>query len=201
MRLFSELFLVLLFFFSYQLDGQVWEFASFSYQFDGIYSATLLLMLATGIQALGVCLATRRIDARSLWLLAAVLFFGSMTLLIRNPLFIQWKPTIVNWGFALVYWIVARFSRRTVMERVMGNILAMPEEGWRQLNWCWVLYFASVGALNLLVAYSFSLDLWMYYKLYSFFVFIPFLLFFNWIVMKPYFNNGADSGKIPESIL
>ena len=49
----------------------------------------------------------------------------------------------------------------------MGEQVAMPDPVWRKLNTAWVLFFASLGILNLWVAYNFSLDTWVNFKLFG----------------------------------
>ena len=52
MKQILELIPLILFFLAFKMDGETLEILSFSYQFDGIYSATAILMAATAIQVL-----------------------------------------------------------------------------------------------------------------------------------------------------
>lgn len=38
---------------------------------------------------------------------------------------------------------------------------------WRRLNWAWVAFFAVMGSLNLWVAYTFSTNIWVNFKLFG----------------------------------
>ena len=92
---------IILFFIVYQLDGETVSLSGWTYQFDGIFSATAVLMAATVLQVVFTYAFTRTFEKRLLWLLLAVLVFGGATLIFRNQAFIQWKPTVFNWGHGL----------------------------------------------------------------------------------------------------
>ena len=50
---------------------------------------------------------------------------------------------------------------------MIGEQLQMPDDAWRNLNHGWALGFFVAGVLNLVVAYNFSLDFWVSYKLFG----------------------------------
>jgi intracellular septation protein len=95
---------------------------------------------------------------------ALVLVFGSITLALRNPLFIQWKVTVVNWLFAAAFLGSQLFSEKTFTQRMMGHAIELEPALWRQLNILWVVNFAVIGALNLYVMYNFDEQTWVYFK-------------------------------------
>lgn len=167
MKQLAELIPVILFFAVYQLDGRTLALGGWEYRFDGIYSATAVLMIATLVQLVLTRLLSGHVERRLLLLTAVVCAFGGATLALRNQLFIQWKPTIFNWALALGFLITRAWSGRTVMERALGGQLQLPPVAWRRLDTLWVANFALVGALNLFVAYRFSEATWVSYKLYS----------------------------------
>ncbi len=168
MKQLAELVPILLFFVVYQMDGKEIAVADWSYQFDGIFSATQVLMAATAIQIGLTRLLTGYVEKRQLWLLAAVVIFGGATLAFRNQLFIQWKPTVFNWVLALTFIVAPRLSNgTTLLQRALGNQLTLPPQAWNRLNLLWIGNFIIVGSLNLVVAYRFSESFWVSYKLYS----------------------------------
>jgi intracellular septation protein len=167
MKQFAELLPVVLFFVVYQLDGRQLELGGWHFQFDGIFTATQVLIAATVAQLALTRIVTGKLEKRQIWLLLAVVLFGSATLIFRNELFIQWKPTIFNWVLAVVFVAAPRFGGKTLMERAMGQQLSLPAFVWQRLNWLWIGNFVVVGALNLLVAYHFSEAFWVSYRLWS----------------------------------
>jgi intracellular septation protein len=168
MQQLAELIPIALFFTVFFMKGETVNFAGFHHEIDGIYSATAVLMIATTLQVLLTWLITKRVEKR-LWLLfAVVIITGALTLILHNKIFIQWKPTIFNWALALIFIGSTLIGdRRNLLERTLGAQLKLPSGVWSKLNGIWVIYFIIVGALNLLVAYNFSEDAWVSYKLYS----------------------------------
>jgi len=71
---------IALFFIVYKLDGESVSVAGWEYQFDGIFSATAVLMIATGLQVAITYALTRELEKRLLWLMLAVMLFGGLTL-------------------------------------------------------------------------------------------------------------------------
>lgn len=167
MKQIAEFIPIALFFIVYQLNGETVSFAGWEYQFDGIFTATAVLMAATAIQVGLVYLFTREVEKRALWLLLAVLVFGAATLLFRNQAFIQWKPTVFNWALALGFGASQFIGGKNLMERTLGSQIHLPRPVWTRLNVVWTIYFFIVGTLNIVVAYGFSEEAWVSYKLYS----------------------------------
>ena len=73
MKQIAEFIPIALFFIVYQLDGQSVSLLSWTYHFDGIYSATAVLMIATVLQVVFTFAVTRQFEKRLMWLAAAVL--------------------------------------------------------------------------------------------------------------------------------
>lgn len=167
MKQLAELVPILLFFLAYKMDGYQLQLGPIDYQFDGIYTATAVLMLATIAQVVFARLSTGKLEKRQLWLLVAVLVFGGATIVLRNELFIQWKPTIFNWAMGLVFLGSQFIGKQNLIARTLGSQLEVPYAIWTRLNYMWSAYFFVVGALNIYVAYHYSEDFWVSYKLYS----------------------------------
>ena len=54
-----------------------------------------------------------------------------------------------------------------MVEKVLGEAIALPQIIWRRLNLLWVVNFAAIGALNLYVVYTFSEPTWVKFKFYG----------------------------------
>ena len=57
-----ELVPILLFFISYAQDGETWQVGSYTLNFNGIYTATAVLMIATVIQVLITYIISRKVE-------------------------------------------------------------------------------------------------------------------------------------------
>lgn len=189
---------IILFFVVYQLDGEQLVIGPLSYTFDGIYSATAVLIAATALQVIAARLMAGYWDKRSLWTFAAVAVFGGATLVLRDQTFIQWKPTIFNWGLAIGFIGFQLFSDRSLLERALGAQLTLPRGVWTRLNLVWTGNFILVGGLNLFVAYRYSEAFWVSYKLYSAIGFTLLLTVLTAVLVSPHLQGDSPVGSNPD---
>ena len=195
MKQLLELLPLVLFFCAYQMDGDTLTVGGWSHTFDGIFSATAVLMISTALTWLISSLLEKRNDKRLMWMTLAVLLFGAATLILRDQRFIQWKPTVFNWVLAAVFLGSQFVGERTVLERVLGSQLSLPRRIWTRLNVLWIGNFALVGALNLFVAYRFEEAVWVSYKLYSSIGFTLAAVLLTVAIVAPHVK---DDGEQPE---
>ena len=195
MKQLLELLPLVLFFGAYQMDGDTLAVGGWSHTFDGIFSATAVLMISTALTWLVASLLEKRNDKRLMWMTLAVLLFGAATLILRDQRFIQWKPTVFNWVLAAVFLGSQFIGKRTVLERALGSQLSLPRRIWMRLNVLWIGNFALVGALNLFVAYRFEEAVWVSYKLYSSIGFTLALMLLTVAIVAPHVK---DDGEQPE---
>ena len=161
MKLLFDFFPLVLFFVSFKL-------------YD-IYVATLVAMAASLAQVVFIRIRHRRFETTHLVTLFVILLFGGMTLIFQDDMFIKWKPTIVNWIFAIVVLGSQFIGKRTVLERLLGSQMQMPAKIWKKVNVSWGLFFLVSGLLNLYVAFYFRTyldeatrtDFWVNFKVFG----------------------------------
>jgi len=141
-------------------------FAVYKYTND-ILIATAVLIPATVLQMAYTWRVQRKIETMQLVTLALVVLLGGATLMFQDKAFIQWKPTVVNWLFAAAFLGTQFIGKKTVVERLMGSSIEMDQKIWRKLNLIWVLFFVVLGIINLYVAYNFSEETWVNFKLFG----------------------------------
>jgi len=195
MKQILELIPLILFFITFKMDGETLQLLNFSYQFDGIYSATAVLMAATAIQVVLTRLITGKVEKQLLWLFGIIVVAGSATLILRNDIFIMWKPTVFNWGLALVLLGGMFLGKKSLLEKMLGQQIQLPAAAWLRLNQVWIANFLIVGSLNLYVAYNFSQDAWVNYKLYSSIGFTLLLMIITMIIVVPHIKDKADESS------
>jgi len=138
-----------------------------AYKLAGIYVATGVAIAAAVLQSAFVYIKHRRLERMQWLVLVLIVVLGGLTLVFRNPDFIKWKPTLVNWGFGLVFLGSELIGNKNLLERMLSEQFKLPKAVWRRLNLAWVVFFTAVGALNLYIAYGFDLDTWVNFKLYG----------------------------------
>jgi intracellular septation protein len=138
-----------------------------AFKFFGIYAATAVAIVASFLQIGWLKLRRRKVEPMMWISLAIVVVFGGATLILHDETFIKWKPTVLYWLFAGAIAGAEIFARRNLMRAMLGEQVQMPDPAWRRLNWSWVGFFAVMGAVNLYVAYNFSTDTWVNFKLFG----------------------------------
>ncbi|MDX1348201.1 MAG: septation protein A [Thiomicrorhabdus chilensis] len=153
MKLLFDLFPVVLFFIAYKLQG--------------IYVATAVIIVATVLQVGYVYLKHKRVEKIHLITLALILVLGGLTLILQDEDFIKWKPTIVNWGFALVFLGSHFIGSKPIIRRMMDQAIHLPDLVWIRLSFMWMVFFVFSGVVNLYVAFNYDTDTWVDFKLFG----------------------------------
>lgn len=154
MKFLFDLFPVILFVAAYMITSS-------------IYVATAVIIPATIAQFLYVWLRHKRVDRMLLVSMGLVVVLGSLTLLLRDDRFIKWKPTVLYWLFAAALALAPLVARKNLIRLMMEKGFTAPDRVWNTLNAAWVVFFALLGVVNLYVAYTFSLDFWVQFKLWG----------------------------------
>jgi intracellular septation protein len=152
MKFLFDFFPVILFFIAFKLAD--------------IYVATGVAIAATFVQVGWLKLRRRRVEPMLWASLAIIAVFGGATLALQDETFIKWKPTVLYWLFGAVL-AGALVFRRNLIRVMLSEQVQLPDPVWSRLNLSWIGFFAFMGALNLYVAYNFSTDHWVNFKLFG----------------------------------
>ena len=137
--------------------------------------ATGIAIAASVIQVTGFWLKNRRFERMHLFSLALISGLGGITIAFGDPAFIQWKPTVLNWVFAGAFLISQFVGEKSLVHRMMGGQINLPEAIWFRLNISWVIFFIVSGFANLYVAFYYAtelddktrMDFWVDFKLFG----------------------------------
>ncbi len=139
-------------------------FVSVFFLFDDIYLATIALMVGAGCQILIEKLFFKNLRGVTKAIFAVIIISGGLTIVLQNDVFIKWKPTVVNWLFGFVLVFSSALLKENLLKRMAGKMLHLEDEIWMRLNYGWSAGFILAGLLNLVVAYTFSTEIWVTYK-------------------------------------
>ena len=153
-----DFFPVVVFFIAYYIPEE---------QSQRLFVATAAIMVAIIIQVLTHWLIYRKVKKMHLITLAIILILGGATLLTQDKRFFLWKPTIVNWLFALVFVASEWIGNKPIIQRMLEETVHLPAKIWLNLNRMWTVFFLFLGGINLYVAYYFSEQIWVNFKLFG----------------------------------
>lgn len=182
MKLLLDFLPILLFFgtFKYAEAHMAWA-ASFATQHLGfavaggvvgveeapVLLATVVVIVATMAQVAWIKLNGRKVDLM-LWVsLALVVVLGGLTVWFHSETFIKWKPSVLYWAMGTALWLSQALFGKNLLRSLLGGQIELPTAVWHRLNFAWVAFFATMGLLNLWVAYTFSTSTWVNFKLFG----------------------------------
>jgi len=153
MKILLDFFPIILFFIAFKLGG--------------IYVATAVAIAATVVQIAYLRFKHGKVEPMQWLSLGVIVLFGGATLLAHSETFIKWKPTVLYWLMGGALLIGQLFFRKNFIKSLMGAQMQLPDPVWNHLNWAWTGFFASMGVLNLWVAYNFDTETWVNFKLFG----------------------------------
>ena len=159
-----------------------------------IFLATGVLMVGVSVQVGVYWLTKRPISGELKLTFWASMILGGMTLVLRDETFIKWKPSIVNWLLAAVLLGGQWVGKTLLIKKMFGKALILPDTAWLTLTYGWAGAFVFAGLLNLWVAFSFSTDTWVTFKLVG-------LLILNLLFMGIMFYYLYRKGLLAEENL
>ncbi|MBK8568502.1 MAG: septation protein A [Nitrosomonadales bacterium] len=153
MKLLFDLFPVILFFVAFKMFN--------------VYVATGTAIVATIAQIGWVKWRHGKVDTM-LWVSFAIIaVFGGATLILHDETFIKFKPTILYWVFAIILLGSNLLLKKNLMRTLLKEKMTLPTKVWNHVNLSWSLFFVLLGVVNLYVAFNFSTDAWVNFKLFG----------------------------------
>jgi intracellular septation protein len=186
MKLLYDFFPIILFFIAYK-----------SYD---LFVATAVAIAASIVQVGFYWWKHRRFERMHLVSTALIIVLGGLTLLLRDNTFIMWKPTLVNWLFALVFAGSHFIGRKPMIARVLDQQIQLPDTAWIKLNLGWVTFFVICGAANLFIVYlhktgHVSENFWVNFKLFGLLGMTLIFIVLQAVYLSSYMPAQTDNGE------
>lgn len=128
-----------------------------------------------------------------LWLSTVLIVgFGGLTIYFHDERFIQWKPTIIYVGFAVLLiggWILGKALLKYLLEAAFDGL---SDEGWLKLSFNWGVFFLVLAAINTVMIYTISFEAWLAAKLW---LFMPLSFLFTFTQIPMLLKHGLKLGE------
>ncbi len=131
-----------------------------------IYVATGALIVATAVQIAVTYALYKKVEKMQLITFVMVAVFGGMTIFLHDDNFIKWKVTIVYVVFALGL-AISHAMGKSAIKGMLGKEITLPDAVWAKITWAWVAFFSFCAGLNIYIAYSLPLDVWVNFKVFG----------------------------------
>ncbi|MDH5935123.1 septation protein A [Vibrio splendidus] len=136
------------------------------YKMYDIYTATGALIVASAVQIVLTYVIYEKVEKMQIITFLMVAVFGGMTIFLHDDNFIKWKVTIVYALFAIGL-TVSHIMGKSAIKGMLGKEITLPEAVWSKINWAWTLFFTLCAILNVYVAFSLPLDVWVNFKVFG----------------------------------
>ena len=178
MKIFFDLIPVILFF--------------IGFKFFGIFAATAIAIATTLALIVYSKIRHDKVDNMLLANGAIISVLGGITLLLHDKTYIMWKPTVLYWLAAAVLLVSNMFFKKNFIQQMMGKMLNPPQAIWNKLNLLWVIFLVGLGFLNLYVAFNYSLDTWVNFKLFGVTSLLFLFMIGQTLVLRKYIIEPAE---------
>jgi intracellular septation protein len=180
MKFFFDLLPVILFFVGFKLYG--------------IFTATAIAIATTLAMIVYAKIRHGKIEKMLLINGAIISVLGGITLLLHDQTYIMWKPTVLYWLMSAVLLVSNLFFKKNFIQQMMGKMIHAPKPIWDKVNLVWVIFLVALGFLNLYVAFNYSLDTWVNFKLFGVTSMLFLFIVAHTFVLRKYLVD-PDEGK------
>lgn len=156
MKAISDFIAIILFFATYKIT-------------DNIITATIVAVVAGIVQAAYTYFTAKKLEPIQWFSLLTVVVMGGLTIWLNNRTFIMLKTTLLPWTMAGAMLVMQAMGKNGL--RLLLKELTLPDAVWHKLAYAWIIFFLALGALNLVIAYPFTLEreaIWMNFKLWGY---------------------------------
>jgi len=134
-----------------------------------IIVATGGLVATTLVTIVIVYIKTKKIPKMQLFSAIIIVIFGIMTVLLRDPIFIKLKLTIINVIFASILFY-GYISKKPLMKIMIGEgveKMNLKDKDWLMMNISWGVFFLILAILNEIIWRNFSEEFWVNFKVFG----------------------------------
>ena len=147
------------------------------YKTMDIFWATSVLIGASILQIAYYFFIEKKVATKHWVLFGLAVGLGSLTILFQDEQFIKWKATVVYAGFATILLASRYIFKKNLMAKMLGSILEssneskakieIPKALWDKVNLMWCVFLYLIAVVNIYIAYTFSLDFWVNFKVFG----------------------------------
>ena len=145
--------------------ASVWYFTR-----DFIYFTYAILIFIT-LQVILEKIALGKVSKVLFFSWCLLIPFGFLTLILRDPIFLQWKFSIVHWAMGSIL-LISQIIKGPVLLKSLfvlagPQLEQVPLKAWSNVTFFMSGFLLMVGFINLYFIYFSSLETWVNFKIYG----------------------------------
>ena len=175
-------------------------FAGVWYTTRNFVAFTSVIMAYVTLQAVLEKILHGKVPTFLFWSWCLLLPLGAMTLIFRDPAFLQWKFSIVHWLFGLILIGSRLIGKADILKSLLSaagpEMHKIDDIYWKRVNFYIAFGFIFLGFVNLYIMKFYSFDFWVNFKLYG-------VMIYNLVLTSSalfYLFSKADKGSNKDEI-
>ena len=147
------------------------------------YTSTFILIITTISFTFYTFHKEKRLPYIALFICLETTFFGSLTLILKDPVYVQLRDTFYDIGLGATI-LVTGIMRVPIIKKFFGHIFDLDIQTWIHLSYYWATFLITFGITNEYMRRNFSADIWVRYKFVVMLVTVTFGLSLLWKYRK-----------------
>ncbi len=131
-----------------------------------LITATIYMLITTFVVLTVSYFLTKKIALVPLFSGIVLGFFGGLTILLQDEVFIKMKPTIINLLFAAILFY-GFLMKKPLLSYLLEGQIKMNIEAWLKLSLRWACFFVGLAILNEIIWRNFPTDFWVQFKVFG----------------------------------
>jgi len=162
--------------------------------------ATAAIMVVVTLQVIYEKFKKGRVEKKLFLTWLALIIFGSATLMFRDPAFLQWKVSIINWVFASILIGNQLLKRPPILKSFLKvaspeGLPRIPDKAWLDMTYLWAFAFFAIGMVNLYFIFYTSITTWVNFKLFGVLAMMFFFALLNAIYLSKFISKEAGKSS------
>jgi intracellular septation protein len=87
---------------------------------------------------------------------------------LQDERFIKYKPTLLYSCMALALFFSQFVLKKNILKTMLGSQVNLPDANWQTLSVSWIGYCIFMATTNAYVAYEYSTDEWVNFKIWGY---------------------------------
>jgi intracellular septation protein len=133
----------------------------------GIYEATAAVIVLSVLGAFVKYRIHRRVDPLPLFGTTLMVVFGGLTIYLKEPKFLIWKPTLAYLATAAFFALSTRSGREPLVKKLLGGSMRLADRDWWHATWAYAGFFAFMAVLNLVLGHVLDFNTWVNFKVWG----------------------------------
>ncbi|ALD15226.1 septation protein A [Buchnera aphidicola (Aphis glycines)] len=161
------------------------------YKTYDIFIASKFLIFTSGLTCILHYIIYKKIDKINLISFILIGILGSLTIFFHNSQFIKWKITIIYMFFSIILFISQFYERKPIIQKFLEKNIKLSNICWKKINFFWALFFLFCSILNIYIAFYFSEETWVHFKVFG----LSILMLFSIVITSIYMHYQALKKK------